>query len=98
MIPNNPENFEMKLEKHMTETPLIWITNIIVASLYVISGVSHFDEAIIIPIQSSQTNIAETIYILFLLSIENLIHALSYFYTLKHFPSRATSAAVLKGL
>lgn len=41
MIPNNPEIFEMKLEKRMIEKPLIQITNIIVASLYIISGVSQ---------------------------------------------------------
>lgn len=50
------------------------------------------------PMQHSHTNILGAALLLISLSVTNLIHALSYFHTLKYFPMGAVSAGVMKGL
>mmetsp|Transcript_19240 Transcript_19240/g.28827 ORF Transcript_19240/g.28827 Transcript_19240/m.28827 type:complete len:445 (-) Transcript_19240:102-1436(-) len=58
----------------------------------------HFDPLIRIPMMENHTTINQALIILSSLSLSNLIHAVSFFYTLKHFPGGSTSAGVMKGL
>ena len=58
----------------------------------------HFKERILLPMSAAGTSIPGAICILLGLTVSNLAHGLSYFYTLKHFPGGATSAGVMKGL
>lgn len=58
----------------------------------------HYHELIEIPMQTSGTDMSYAICLLLSLSLSNLVHALSFFYTLRHFPGGATSAGVMKGL
>jgi drug/metabolite transporter (DMT)-like permease len=58
----------------------------------------YYHEKIEIPMIESGTTIQVALMILFSLSLSNLIHATSFFYTLKYFPGGATSAGVMKGL
>ena len=58
----------------------------------------HFHDRLEIPMANAGTSIPKAIGILLSLSASNLVHALSFFYTLKHFPGGATSAGVMKSL
>ncbi len=58
----------------------------------------HFDSLIWIPMMENNTTASEALMVLSSLSLSNLIHAVSFFYTLKHFPGGSTSAGVMKGL
>mmetsp|Transcript_10537 Transcript_10537/g.16186 ORF Transcript_10537/g.16186 Transcript_10537/m.16186 type:complete len:429 (-) Transcript_10537:45-1331(-) len=58
----------------------------------------HFTELIQTPMNDAGTTAIQAITILFSFSLANLVHALSFFHTLKHFPGGATSAGVMKGL
>lgn len=58
----------------------------------------RFTELILIPMNNAHTTSFRAIRILLSLSFANLIHALTFMYTLKYFPSGATSAGVMKGL
>lgn len=58
----------------------------------------HYHEKMEIPMIESGTTVQVALIILFSLSLSNLIHATSFFYTLKYFPGGATSAGVMKGL
>ena len=60
--------------------------------------VPHWEELILDPAKQAGTTLPKAIAILGLFSIANLIHALSYFTTLRYFPGGATSAGVMKGL
>lgn len=60
--------------------------------------VPHFDHLILEPAQQAGTTLWIAGIILGLFALANLIHALSYFFTLRHFPGGATSAGVMKGL
>lgn len=59
---------------------------------------ANYHERIEVPMQLAGTSTTYAISILLSLSLSNLVHALSFFYTLKHFPGGATSAGVMKGL
>lgn len=58
----------------------------------------RFHQLIEIPMQTSGTRMSYAVCLLFSLSLSNLVHALSFFYMLRHFPGGATSAGVMKGL
>mmetsp|Transcript_4871 Transcript_4871/g.6308 ORF Transcript_4871/g.6308 Transcript_4871/m.6308 type:complete len:382 (+) Transcript_4871:149-1294(+) len=58
---------------------------------------NHFD-LIRIPMKQANTSTTKALVILFSLSLSNLVHATSFFYTLKYYPGGATSAGVMKGL
>ncbi len=58
----------------------------------------YYHEKMEIPMIESGTTVQVALMILFSLSLSNLIHATSFFYTLKYFPGGATSAGVMKGL
>ena len=58
----------------------------------------YYNEKIAIPMMNNGTTITFALLVLFSLSTSNLIHATSFFYTLKYFPGGATSAGVMKGL
>jgi drug/metabolite transporter (DMT)-like permease len=58
----------------------------------------HYHELIALPMMENGTTVKSAIMILLSLSLSNLIHALSFFYTLKCFPGGATSAGVMKGV
>jgi len=58
----------------------------------------RFQERIVQPAQQSGTSLTQALLILGGIGGSNLVHALSFFYTLKCFPGGATSAGVMKGL
>jgi len=58
----------------------------------------HFQDKVLTPMKEHGTTPNQALLVLLSLSMSNLIHALSFFYTLKHFPGGATSAGVMKGL
>lgn len=60
--------------------------------------VRHFEEYIESPMREANATLNQALFILFLIAIANLIHALSFFHTLRHFPGGSTSAGVMKGL
>jgi len=58
----------------------------------------HFQKDILEPMYDSGTSLSQAALLLSLFAISNLVHALTFFHTLKHFPGGATSAGVMKGL
>ncbi len=58
----------------------------------------HLQERVIDPMEAAGTSLPKAIVVLMSLSLSNLAHALSFFYTLKNYPGGATSAGVMKGL
>lgn len=60
--------------------------------------VPHMEELILEPMNEAGTSLSQASIILGSFALANLIHALSYFFTLRHFPGGATSAGVMKGL
>jgi len=58
----------------------------------------RFQERIVQPVQDSGTSLTGALAILIAIGASNLVHALTFFYTLKCFPGGATSAGVMKGL
>jgi hypothetical protein len=58
----------------------------------------RFDEKIWKPMQAAETTIYHGLGILLLFALANLIHAMTFFHTLRNFPGGATSAGVMKGL
>ena len=53
---------------------------------------------ILVPMYESGTSPLQALYILFAISLSNLLHSVTFFVTLKHMAGGATSAGVLKGL
>jgi hypothetical protein len=60
--------------------------------------VPRFEERIWDPMQAAGTTIGHAIALLVLFGFSNLIHAVTFFHTLRNFPGGATSAGVMKGL
>jgi len=58
----------------------------------------HFQESILEPMKVANTTYAYAIFILCTIAVSNLVHALTFFHTLKYFQGGATSAGVMKGL
>jgi hypothetical protein len=58
----------------------------------------RYHERIEVPMMESHTTYKDGLLILSSLSLSNLVHATSFFYTLKYFPGGSTSAGVMKGL
>jgi len=58
----------------------------------------RWDDLILGPAQQVGTTLTHALTILGMFTLANLIHSLSYFFTLRHFPGGATSAGVMKGL
>jgi drug/metabolite transporter (DMT)-like permease len=58
----------------------------------------RFDELILQPMEANHTSYMKAMCILLSFTLANLIHALSFFHTLKHFWGGSTSAGVMKGL
>jgi drug/metabolite transporter (DMT)-like permease len=59
---------------------------------------SHFEDKFFLPMKEAGTSIEKAFMILISLSVSNLVHAYSFFYTLKHFPGGASSAGIMKGV
>lgn len=58
----------------------------------------RFEERILDPMQAAGTTVGHALTLLVLFGLSNLIHAVTFFHTLRHFPGGATSAGVMKGL
>jgi drug/metabolite transporter (DMT)-like permease len=58
----------------------------------------HVQELILEPMHQAGTTYSRAALIFVLFATANLVHALTYFFTLRHFPGGATSAGVMKGL
>jgi len=60
--------------------------------------IPHWEDSIGFPMREAETTYMHAFKILVSLSLSNVIHAYTFFHTLKHFPGGATSAGVMKGL
>ena len=60
--------------------------------------IPRFYERILVPMRATETNGVHAFGILLLFGFANLVHATTFFHTLRHFPGGATSAGVMKGL
>jgi hypothetical protein len=60
--------------------------------------VPRFDETIWEPMQAAETSVFKALALLGLFALFSLIHSITFFHTLIHFPGGATSAGVMKGL
>mmetsp|Transcript_4912 Transcript_4912/g.11695 ORF Transcript_4912/g.11695 Transcript_4912/m.11695 type:complete len:422 (+) Transcript_4912:109-1374(+) len=58
----------------------------------------NYDEVLSQPMQQAGTGPWMALFILSCFGFANLVHSLTFFYTLSHFPGGATSAGVMKGL
>jgi drug/metabolite transporter (DMT)-like permease len=58
----------------------------------------RWDEKIGEPLRVAETSVVAALAILFSFSLANLVHAITFFHTLRHYPGGATSAGVMKGL
>ena len=58
----------------------------------------RFNELILEPMEANHTSYLKAICILLSFTFANLIHAVCFFHTLKHFYGGSTSAGVMKGL
>lgn len=58
----------------------------------------HFNELIWYPMQEIKTTIWYACFLFFAFGMANVIHSITFFHTLLHFPGGATSAGVMKGL
>ena len=58
----------------------------------------RFNELILGPMEASRTSYLKAMCILCSFTLANLVHALCFFHTLKHFWGGSTSAGVMKGL
>lgn len=58
----------------------------------------HFDDAVWDPMQEAKTTILYACVLLGGFGALSIIHSLTHFHTLKHYPGGATSAGVMKGL
>lgn len=58
----------------------------------------RFSELILEPMEANHTSYLKAICILLSFTLANLVHAISFFHTLKHFWGGSTSAGVMKGL
>jgi drug/metabolite transporter (DMT)-like permease len=58
----------------------------------------RFNELILEPMKENHTSYSKAISILLSFTVANLVHALCFFHTLKHFWGGSTSAGVMKGL
>ena len=58
----------------------------------------HFNELIVTPSQAAGTTAWYALIILSGFGISNVIHSMTFFHTLRHFPGGATSAGVMKGM
>mmetsp|Transcript_38278 Transcript_38278/g.42332 ORF Transcript_38278/g.42332 Transcript_38278/m.42332 type:complete len:263 (+) Transcript_38278:396-1184(+) len=58
----------------------------------------HFNESIYEPMQVANTAVWYALLLLGGFGLSNVVHAITFFHTLKHFPGGATSAGVMKGL
>lgn len=64
----------------------------------IIYTLPRFSTAIATPAHNAGTTLVSGLGLLFSLALSNLIHAMTFFYTLQQFPGGATSAGVMKGL
>ena len=60
--------------------------------------IPHWDELIRQPTQIAGTTFLQAVGILLAFSMANLLHSVSFYYTVAHYPGGATSAGVMKGL
>lgn len=78
------------------------IQGVIASSVFILWQIlytrKHFEDKIYLPMKEAGTSIEKASAILISLSLSNLVHSYSFFYTLKHFPGGATSAGVMKGV
>jgi len=60
--------------------------------------IPHWEDSIGLPMREAETTYFHAFKILVSLSLSNVVHAYTFFHTLKNFPGGATSAGVMKGL
>jgi drug/metabolite transporter (DMT)-like permease len=58
----------------------------------------RLEPLVLVPMRESGTTALHALFILITITGANLVHSLTFYVTLKHFPGGATSAGVLKGL
>lgn len=58
----------------------------------------HYEDLIQTPLAEAHTTYVTAAKVLFYIAFANLVHALTFFHTLRHFPGGATSAGLMKGL
>jgi drug/metabolite transporter (DMT)-like permease len=58
----------------------------------------RLEPLVLAPMRESGTTALHALFILVTITMANLVHSLTFFVTLRHFPGGATSAGVLKGL
>ena len=79
-----------------------FIQTTVAASLFLIWQLfytfPHFDEFIWNPMQAAGTTIWYALVILGGFGMSNIVHSMTFFHTLRHFPGGATSAGVMKGM
>jgi len=87
---------------HLSVTTNCAIQGLVALFVYItwqcVYTLPRFQERIVLPAQQSGTSLTTALLILSSLGGSNLVHALTFFYTLKCFPGGATSAGVMKGL
>ena len=59
---------------------------------------NHIDQVLLIPLHEAQTTWIKAGILLATFGMSNGLHALCFFFTLRHFPGGSTSAGVMKGL
>jgi drug/metabolite transporter (DMT)-like permease len=64
----------------------------------IIYTLPRWQEKIWGPMQAAETTMVQALSIFLVFALANLIHAMTFFHTLRHFPGGATSAGVMKGL
>ena len=73
------------------------LATVILGIWQLVYTVPHWQDAIAAPMQEAGTSVATALWILSCFSLANLVHALSFYHTLKHYPGGSTSAGVMKG-
>lgn len=74
------------------------VATIILALWQIAYTIPRFQELVAVPMAEAGSSYWDALLILGLIGAANLVHALSFFHTLAHFPGGAVSAGIMKGL
>lgn len=74
------------------------VATVVLLLWQIIYTLPRIQELILTPMAEFNTSPLHAIAILLAITIANLLHSVTFYVTLKHFPGGATSAGVLKGL
>ena len=89
-------------EEKLTVLQNNFVQTSVAASLFltwqIVYTLPHFEELILNPSQAAGTTLWYALIILSGFGISNVIHSMTFFHTLRHFPGGATSAGVMKGM